>query len=201
MSTTKSKENAFTWPDDQLDPIMLAKLNDRISKFALEQPEPLGEGAAAEVQAKFDFDEGAAALELCVDLYKIYRNSDSPSVEEELLALGAEWKTVEPGYAYIRNFFSLLMTGELEAASKNIEKSEEYKKAMITEGVTQAKSQAGTDLVNKKHGPNNRTKAQAIEFYKINKDDYASKTQAAHDLEIRFPPLKAGTYYKALTKL
>ena len=184
MSTIKSqvndKELVFEWPDDQLDPDMLAKFNGRISKFALEQPESLGEGVGDEVQAKFDLDEGAAALELCVDLYKIYKDSDDPSVEEELLALGAEWKTVEPGYAYIRNFFSLLMTGELEAASKNIEKSEEYKKAMITEGVTQAKSQAGTDLVNKKHGPNNRTKAQAIEFYKINKDDYASKIGRAH---------------------
>jgi hypothetical protein len=201
MSTTKSKENAFTWPDDQLDPIMLAKLNDRISKFVLEQPEPLGEGAAAEVQAKFDFDEGAAALELCVDLYKIYRNSDSPSVEEELLALGAEWKTVEPGYAYIRNFFSLLMTGQLEGASKNFEKSEEYKEAMITEGVTQAKSQAAADSVNKRHAKTNDAKAEIIEDYKKNKNDFVSKKDAANKYEHRFPLLSHRTIYDILKGL
>ena len=201
MSTTKSKENAFTWPDDELDPILLAILNDRISKFASEQPDKPCEGAADEVLAKFDFDEGAAALELCIDLYKIYRNSDDPFVEEELLALGAEWTTVEPGFAYIRNFFSLLMTGELEAASKNFEKSEEYKKSMITEGVAQSKSDTATNSANKRHAITNLLKDEIIKDYEKNKDQFINKKDAARQYEKRFPKLKMRTIYDTIKGL
>lgn len=201
MSTTKSKENAFTWPDDELDPILLAILNDRISKFASEQPDTPSEGAADEVIAKFDFDEGAAALELCIDLYKIYRNSDDPFVEEELLALGAEWTTVEPGFAYIRNFFSLLMTGELEAASKNFEKSEEYKKSMITEGVAQSKSDTATNSANKRHAITNLLKDEIIKDYEKNKDQFINKKDAARQYEKRFPKLKMRTIYDTIKGL
>jgi len=189
MSTTRSKKNAFTWPDDQLDPIMLAKLNDRISVFMSNSTE------LADIEGSLEVKK------LSIDLYKIWRGSADTSTEEELLVKGANWDTEEPKLAQIQKYLNRLLSGKHQEASDYFEKSVEHKKSIISEGLDQAKSQAGTDRVNKKHGPNNRTKAKAIEFYKINKDDYVSKTQAAHDLEIRFPPLKAETYYKALTKL
>lgn len=201
MSITKSKDSELIWPDDQVDPIILAKLNDRISKFALEQPELPCEDADDEVLAKFYFDEGAAARELCVDLYRIYRDSDDPSVEEELLALGAEWTTVEPSFAYIRNFFSLLMTGELEAASKNFEESEEYKKSMIAAGVTQSISQTATNNANKRHAITNLLKDEIIKDYEKNKGKFINKKDAARQYEKRFPKLKMATIYDTLKGL
>lgn len=201
MSTTEPKKTTSTWPDEQLDPIVLAKLNNRISKFSAEQPDLPCESAADDILAKFDFDEGAAALELCVDLYKIYRDSDDPSIEEELLALGAEWITVEPGFAYIRNFFSLLMTGELEAASKNFEESEECKKSMIAEGVAQSKSQTATNNANKRHAITNLLKDKIIKDYEKNKGKFINKKDAARQYEKRFPKLKMATIYDILKGL
>ena len=93
------------------------------------------------------------------------------------------------------------MTGQLEGASKNFEKSEEYKEAMITEGVTQAKSQAAADSVNKRHAKTNDAKAEIIEDYKKNKNDFVSKKDAANKYEHRFPLLSYRTIYDILKGL
>ena len=179
----------MNWPDEKLPTDMLARLNTKIEEFGSVASDLSGAEGSLEVK-KFS-----------VELFMILMGSEDPRLSEELLSKGANWDTEEPELAQIQQYLNRLFSGKHQEAADYFEKAEAHKASMISEGLTQAKSQAGTDRVNKKHGPNNRIKAEAIEFYKKNEGDYASKTQAAHDLEIRFPPLKAETYSKALKKL
>lgn len=93
------------------------------------------------------------------------------------------------------------MTERLAEASEYMERATNRKVFIISEGVTQAKSISAKESANKGHAANNRIKAEAIDYYKNNQHKYTNKTQAAYDLEIKYPPLKFETYYKALKKV
>lgn len=85
----------MNWPYKNLRADILAKYNARITKFELEQTD-LADPSANNI-------EGAAALELCIDLYTILKESEDPRIKEQLLVMGGGWDTEKPELTDIQN--------------------------------------------------------------------------------------------------
>jgi hypothetical protein len=65
----------------------------------------------------------------------------------------------------------------------------------------QAVNNNAINIANKRHSQKNNILQEALDFYKRHKNRYASKEEAAEDLEEKFPPIKKSTYRKHLKGL
>ena len=179
----------MSWPDENLPPEILAKLNKKIEEF---------ESVTTELKGA----EGAFIVQnLCIDLYMIWKSSEDPRTREELLKKGSSWDTEEPNLAHIQKYINRLMAGKLQDASDYFENALQHTESIVKEGVRQDRTQNAKNNAQKRHGENNQIKKSALDFYKTNKNSYKTKKAAARDLEDRFPPLSFHTYLNALKKI
>ena len=129
----------MSWPDENLAPDVLAKLNKKIKEFDSITTDLKGAEGAIIVQ-KF-----------CIDLYIIWKSSEDPRTREELLKKGSSWDTEEPNLAHIQKYINRLMTGKLQDASDYFENSLQHTESIVEEGVFQNRSQNAKKNAHKLH--------------------------------------------------
>jgi len=150
-------------------------------------------------------EDGIEVQRLIIDLYVIYKNSESPletaRLQQKIIQMGKLWDTDDPAFAQIQKYVNRVLSGQYSAATIYLSKVTEHLTNLKAEGATDQKKKQGAAGGQAKHAENNKAKADAVEFYKQNQLKYTTKKAAAVDLETRFPPLSWQTYRDILKKL
>jgi hypothetical protein len=165
-------------------------LNDRLQKYLDADSNPRGGENAQAVQ------------NLILDLYVIYKGSNSPQekfrLEQEIILKGKNWDTDDPTLAQIQKYVNRVLSGQNSAATDYLSKAIEHEqtsKAVGAAKVIQVNGRAGAE---KRHAGTNKILEEAKQFYLSNPSQFDSKKQAAIVLSEKFPPIKPGTYTNKL---
>jgi hypothetical protein len=103
----------------------------------------------------------------------------------------------DPNLSTVEKAIKRLAEGRFEAAVKLIEDAIILRDELEKQAI---KNNASV-IANKRHKTNNEIIEDALNFYKLYKDRYGSKDDAAEDLAEKFPPIKETTYRKHLKGL
>ncbi len=127
----------------------------------------------------------------------------SQAIKDKIISdtksVALNWDTDDASLSTVQKIFNRLAAGRYEDAIKlatnAVETKDEAKKIALKENALKGS--------NKKHESNNKTVADALRYFELNRAKYhgrGGKKRAAIDLERLFPPLKYTTYLQHLKK-
>ena len=147
-------------------------------------------------------ENGQAVQNLILDLYVIYKGSNSPQekfrLQQEIILKGRDWDTDDPTFAQIQKYVNRVLSGQHNAAADYLSKAIEHEQTTKTASAAKTIQVNGRAGAEKRHAEKNKILEQAKQYYLRNLSQFNSKKQAAIVLSEKFPPIAAGTYTNKL---